>query len=566
MHVILRRTVKIITLEIWEKRWYSFPIMFGRVWKKLTTTLTGGAIIIAAASVASRVFGLIRDRLLATQFGAGDQLDVYYAAFRIPDLIFNVLVLGALSAAFIPVFVQYIERAKSDSHVKKEVWYLANSLLNILLVGLVVLGATLFICAPLVVPLIAPGFDAEKQAMVVKMTRIMLGSIVFFGISNVMTGILNSFKRYVNFAFAPVMYNIGIIIGIVAFVPRYGIYGLAYGVILGAFFHFLVQIPGVLRIGYRYQAVADRRHPGVREIGRLMVPRTFGLAVNQIDQLVSVIIGSFLAAGSVAVFNFANNLQHFPISVFGVSLAVASYPFFSEASARKDNAMFVVHFSTTFRRILFLIIPISVLIVLLRAQIVRVVLGSGAFDWTATYLTAQTLGFFALSLFAQSTIPLLARSFYAWHDTKTPVLVAIGTVCLNIMGAIILSRMMGVVGLGLSFTIASIIQMLTLLLLLRKRRGYLDDKKIVLSVVKIGLISAMMGAVVIGAKYVLALGVNMQSFVGILIQGVGAGMIGLAFYLIMAMVFRCDEITIITNWLQRARRQLFNGSIPTTHE
>ncbi len=540
--------------------------MFGRVWKKLTTTLTGGAIIIAAASVASRLFGLVRDRLLATQFGAGDQLDVYYAAFRIPDLIFNVLVLGALSAAFIPVFVQYIERAKSNPESRTEVWHLANSMLNILLVGLVVLGIVLFICAPLVVPLIAPGFDADKQLLVVKMTRIMLGSIVFFGISNVLTGILNSFKRYVNFAFAPVMYNVGIIIGILIFVPQYGIYGLAYGVVLGAFLHMAVQIPGALRIGYRYQAVADRKHPGVREIGRLMLPRTFGLAVNQIDQLVSVIIGSFLAAGSVAIFNFANNLQHFPISVFGVSLAVASYPFFSEASARKDNEMFVVQFSTTFRRILFLIIPVSVLIVLLRAQIVRVVLGAGAFDWNDTYLTAQTLGFFALSLFAQSTIPLLARSFYAWHDTKTPVKVGVAAVGLNIVGAIILSRTLGVVGLGLSFSIASVVQMLTLLLLLRRRRGYLDDKKIVLSVVKISLISAMMGAVVIAAKYVLALGVNMQSFVGILIQGAGAGIIGLVFYLIMALVFHCDEITIITSWLQRARRQLFNGSHPKSSE
>jgi len=229
--------------------------MWSKVWKKLTTTLTGGAIIIATASVTSKLLGLIRDRLLATKFGAGDELDIYYAAFRIPDFVFNILVLGALSAAFIPIFIEYIQRAKEDSTKKKEVWYLANSLLNILLLGLLIFGILLFILASQLVPLIAPGFDSDKQSTVVEMTRIMLVSIIFFGISNVITGMLNSFKRYINFAFAPVLYNVGIIFGIVSLVPKYGIHGLAYGVVLGSFLHLIVQIPGLLKIGYRYQSV-----------------------------------------------------------------------------------------------------------------------------------------------------------------------------------------------------------------------------------------------------------------------------------------------------------------------
>lgn len=533
--------------------------MFSKVWRKLTTTLTGGAIIIATASVASRFLGLLRDRLLASQFGAGDTLDIYYAAFRIPDLVFNVLVLGALSAAFIPVFVEHLQRAKEDPNKKSDVWQLANSLLNILLLGLVVFGIVLFIFAPQIVSLIAPGFSPEKQGITVTMTRIMLGSIIFFGISNVITGILNSFKRYVNFAFAPVMYNFGIIIGIVAFVPRFGIYGLAYGVVLGAFLHLAIQIPGVLRAGYRYKFVFDIRQPGVRTVGRLMLPRTFGLAVTQMGQLVGVIIGSTLAVGSVAVFTLANNLQSFPISVFGVSVAVASFPFFSEAYAKNNIGLFVKQFSISFRRILFIIIPVSVLILLLRAQIVRVVLGSGSFDWTDTKLTAQLLGFFALSLFAQSSIPLIARSFYAWQDTKTPVKVAIGTVVVDIIGALILTRYMGVLGLALAFSIASILQMLILFLLLRRRIGPLDDNKIILSILKIVTISAMMGVLVQGAKYVLSVGVNMHTFIGIFIQGTVAGCIGIISYLILAVIFKCDEISIITNWLRKAKQQIFNN-------
>ncbi|MDD5039748.1 MAG: murein biosynthesis integral membrane protein MurJ [Patescibacteria group bacterium] len=535
--------------------------MLLKIWRKLTTTLTGGAIIIATASVLSRVLGLVRDRLLAGKFGAGDELDTYYAAFRIPDLVFNVLVLGALSAAFIPVFVEYLQRAKENSGDHAEVWHLANSLLNILLVGLVVFGILFFIFAPQIVPLIAPGFDTEKQGMTVNMTRIMLVSIVFFGASNVMTGMLNSLKRYVSFALAPVMYNIGIILGIVLLVPRYGLYGLAYGVVLGSFLHFIVQIPGVHRIGYRYRPVFDWHDRGVRTIGKLMLPRTFGLAVAQVDQLISVIIGSLLAAGSVAVFTFANNLQSFPINVFGVSIAVASFPFFSEAFAQKNHRLFVQHFSISFRRILFVIIPFSVLILVLRAEIVRVVLGAGAFDWEDTKLTAQTLGLFALSLFAQSTIPLLARSFYAWQDTRTPVVIAIVSLVINSAGAIILSRPYGVLGLGLAFSIASFFQMILLLVVLRKRIGYLDDRTMILSVLKIITISAMAGAVTFAARYVINLGVNMQTFMGVLIQGTGAGCIGIAAYLLLAIVFKCDEITIITEWVRKARQQLFSNGV-----
>lgn len=530
--------------------------MWNKIWQKLSTTVTGGAIIIATASVTSRILGLLRDRLLAGHFGAGDDLDVYYAAFRIPDLIFNVLVLGALSAAFVPVFVQYIQRAKEDPTKNQETWHLVNSLMNILLVGLVIFGALFFIFAHQLLPLIAPGFSAAKQATTVGLTRIMLLSIIFFGASNIMTGILNSYKRYISFAFAPVLYNLGIIGGIVFLVPIFGIYGLAWGVVVGSFLHFIVQLPSVLRLGYRYKPVFDRKHEGVRSIGKLMLPRTIGLAVTQVDQLVSVIIGSTLAAGSVAIFTLANNLQSFPINVFGVSLAVASFPYLSEAFAQKRTDLFVEHFSKSFRRILFVIVPFSVLVLLLRAQVVRVILGSGAFDWHDTYYTAQTLGLFSLSLFAQSLIPLLARSFYAWHDTKTPVKAAVASVVVDIIGAIALSKLWGVLGLAIAFSLANFVNMIILLVILRIRVGNLDDSRLLRSSAKIIFISGLMGGIVVAAKYFLALGVNMHTFVGILIQGVGAGMIGIIGYLVLAFVFRCDEIKIITEQFNKFRKQL----------
>lgn len=535
--------------------------MWQKIWHKLATTVAGGAIIIAGASILSRLLGLLRDRLLASHFGAGDVLDTYYAAFKIPDLVFNVLVLGALSSAFIPVFVEYLQKGREEESKKAEAWHVANSMLNILLIGLLLVGGLFFIFAHQLVPLISPGFSPEKQAVTIKLTRIMLMAIIFFGASNIVSGILNSFKRYLSFAFAPVLYNLGIIFGILFLVPRYGVYGLAYGVVLGAILHLLIQMPGVLKVGYRYKGVFDFKHGGVKRVIKLILPRTFGLAVNQVDQTVSVIIGSTLAAGSVAIFNLSNNLQSFPINVFGVSLAIAAFPIFSEAFAQKDMSKFVVQFSTSFRRILFLIIPTSVLILLLRAQIVRVILGSGAFDWEDTYLTAQTLAFFSLSLFAQALIPMLARCFYAFQDTKTPVKIGIVAVIIDIAGALTLIKIMAdpVTGLALAFSISSIVNMLLLLIFIRKKVGYLDDTKIIRSALKIILASIFMAAIVWLSKYIIALGVNMQTFIGIFIQGVLAGIIGILAYLIMAVIFRMDEIKIITDWLFKAKKQIVNG-------
>lgn len=533
--------------------------MWTKIWRKITTTVTGGAIIIATASIVSRLLGLIRDRMLASGFGAGDTLDTYYAAFKIPDLVFNILVLGALSSAFIPVFIQYLEKSRTSADANKELWHFSNSLLNLLLIGLVAIGVICFIFVHQLMPIIAPGFSPEKQATTAHLTRIMLISIMFFGVSNITSGVLNSFRRYFSFAFAPVLYNVGIILGIIFLVPKYGVYGLAYGVVVGSILHFCIQLPSLLKTGYRYQPVLDFKHEGVRKVGKLMIPRTIGLAVAQIDQLISVIIGSTLAVGSVAIFNLSNNLQSFPINVFGVSLAVASFPIFSEAFAQNNTERFIVQFSVSFRRILFLIIPTSVMILMLRAQIVRVILGSGAFNWEDTRLTAQTLGYFSLSLFAQSLIPLLARSFYALHDTKTPVKIAILSVVTNTAGALIFSRFMGVMGLGLAFSISSLVNMFLLYITLRKRLGYLDDKTILRSTVKLIIISTIMGLVMWGAKYFLALGINMHTFVGIFIQGVGAGVIGIVVFLILALLAKCDEIKIITDWFIKMKRQILNG-------
>ncbi len=521
--------------------------MLKKVWLKLNNTTIGGAIIIAFFSVMAKLVGLLRERLLAMHF-TGSQIDIldsYYAAFKLPDLIFNTLVLGALSSAFVPVFIRYLKRNAVEAH------RIASSILNILLIvigGLTILG---IIFAGKLVPLLVPGFGAEKLALTVKLTRIMFLAIIFFTVSNVFSGLLNSFRRFFTFSLAPIFYNLGIIIGIVFLTDWLGVVGLAWGVVLGAILHLLIQLPEVLLIGWHWLPVLDLSDRGVRQIFKLMLPRTFGLAVGQINQLIIVVIASTLAAGSIAYFNLANNLQSFPISVFGVSIALACFPVFSRALAEKDTAKFQESFSVNFRRILYLIVPTSVLLLLLRAQIVRLVLGSGSFTWHDTIQTAQTLGFFTLSLFAQSLTPLITRSFYALEDTKTPVIISMIGMVVNIVLALILGKIIGIFGIALAYSIASIVNMIILLIALRIKVGYLDDDKLALAAIRIGLLSILMGLSAYLVMRVVAPLVNMRTFIGILIQTSVTVVTAGGLYVWLSFLFNFPEIKNLKDYLGR---------------
>lgn len=511
----------------------------------------GGAFIIGFFSVLSKIFGLVRERLIAYHFGASELSDVYYSSFRLPDLIYNTLILGALTLAFIPVF------QKVWSKDKKEGLLLANSTLNlflIIIITLVIIGA---IFAPQLVVFFTPGFDSWQLAQATQMTRIMLLAIIFFVASNIIGGVLNSWKKFFSFSVAASFYNIGIIMGILLY-PYFGLTALAWGVCLGALLHLLVQLPEAYKNGWRYRPILSFS-PELKRVIKLMIPRTVGLAASQVNFIVTTMIASTLTAGSIAVFNLANNLQSLPISILAVSLAVAVFPSFTEAVGTNDVRLFAYNFSVNIRRLLFLLIPISVLMLILRAQIVRVTLGSGAFDWQATYYTAQTLGLFALSIFAQGLVPLLVRSYHAFEDSKTPMMLSIVSVVLNMVLALFLSAPLGVMGLALAFSIASIFNMLLLYIFLNIHADHINHSEILNSVLKISVNSFLAGFVAYASLYFLANLVNMRTFLGIFIQGVGAGLMGLLTYLILAIVFRLEEVVIVKKGVSRFWLFLKNG-------
>jgi putative peptidoglycan lipid II flippase len=521
--------------------------MIKRIFNSKINSITSAAIIVAAASLASRFLGIFRDRILASEFGAGNVLDMYYAAFRVPDLVFNLLVLGALSAGFIPIFTQLCQSRVSfhflcfgKKKCQDEAWYVANVVLNVLGVSLIVLSAIFVFFAPELMRLITPGFNGEKLATTVALTRIMFVAPFLLGLSSVIGGILQSFKRFFVYSLAPIMYNIGIIIGALYFVPLWGVYGLAYGVVLGALLHLIVQVPAAFSLGYRWQPVLTLKHPRVREIIRMMVPRTLSLAITQINLVVTTIIASTLAVGSLAVFNLANNLQSFPVGIFGISFAIAAFPTLAGYAASRE--LLIKNFSRVLRQIIFFILPATVLLLTLRAQIIRVILGAGAFGWEDTILTINTLTYFALSLFAQATLPLLVRMFYVQKNSKTPFVIGLIAAVVNIVLSWYFSRHFGVAGLALAFSIANIVNFALLWLMLKVDLGELDEWRILYATLKISFASIGAGLAVQVVKIAVEPYIDMTRFWGVFTQGFSAGVTGIIVFVLLAWLARSEEL------------------------
>jgi len=318
-----------------------------------TKTITFAAAILGLSALFSRLLGLIRDRLLAGNFGAGEELDIYFAAFRIPDFVYGILIMGGIAAVFLPVFSEYYKKNENDA------WRFVNNLLNTFLFLLILLCSVLALLTPFLIDLIAPGFSPEKKDLAIDLTRIMFLSPILFGLSSLFSGILHYFNRFLAYSLAPILYNLGIIFGILFLVPIFGLPGLAYGVILGAAAHWLFQIPAAIVSGYKYKPVFNFRSPGISKVFKLMIPRTVGAAAYHLNLIVITAIASTLTVGSIAIFNFSNNLQYFPIGIIGASFAIAAFPGLCRTWAAGLKEEFSETFSSTFRQILFLIIPIN---------------------------------------------------------------------------------------------------------------------------------------------------------------------------------------------------------------
>lgn len=500
-------------------------------------TIIGAAAIVGVFSFASRLVGFVRDRLLAGEFGAGDTLDVYYAAFKIPDLLFSLVVVGALSASFIPFFTKhYFEPDRLSA------WKFANAVLHI--IGIVMLGLStvLFLFAEPVSALIAPGFDADKQQTVAMFSRVMLLAQILLALSAVFGGILQSLRQYFLYAMAPVFYNAGIIMGALWFVDFLGPIGLAWGVVFGALLHSAVQVFGCVLAGYKYECVIAFRSRDIKQMIGMTGPRVLGIATSQLLFVLFAMMATTMSPGSVTIFQFAYNLQFFPIGIIGVSLAVAAFPLFSQTLNKNDQDGFRESFSSTIRQALFLLIPITLLFLILRAQIVRVVVGAGAFDWQATIQTADTFAFFALTLIPQSFVFILSRAFFALHDTITPLTAGLVSALVGLISGFLFRESFGVAGLGMAYSLYATVNLILLWIPLRQRVGSLDEVAIVQSLMKLTVAGLACGLLTQAMKPLVAHVFSLSTFFGVLSQGMIAGLIGLSGYLVVAWLLKSSEL------------------------
>lgn len=495
-------------------------------------------VIIAVFSLLAKVLGVVRDAVFSNRFGTSVVMDSYFAAFRVPDFVFNLLILGTFSVAFIPVFSEWLIKDKKEAN------RVASGILNVTLLLMVGLSILALIFINPLVRAIAPGFSGESFELTKLFTKIFLLSPIFLSMSSITSSVLNTMKRFTLVAAAPVLYNLSIIGGVLFLYPRMGNVGLAVGVVIGAILHFLIQIPQMVRLGFKYYPVIEFHHPGFIKFWKLYWPRIFSMGTGQVTLLVVSIFGSYLGTGALSAFYYANNLQSVFLSIFAISAALAVFPLLSDLYNQKDEERFKDVVAKTTIQILYFIIPLSVLMLIMRAQVVRLVLGFGQgtnFTFADTRIVALTLGLFSVSLFAQALIPLYTRAFYARQNTKIPVIIGLVTIVVNIVLTYFLSRTMGIPGMTLSFSITSIFTMIILLMELHHKIGNLHDEYLTISSLKIVISSVLAGIVTFLLLYLIAPLVDMNTYFGVMIQAFGAGLGGVLVYLGASWVMGLNE-------------------------
>lgn len=513
--------------------------------KAQANSIGAAALIVSVFGVLSRILGLIRDRILAAHYGAGDTLDMYYAAFRLPDLMFELLIVGALGAALIPVFSEIITKFKD----RERAWRCANGILIILVVVFGIFAVFGIIFAPTLMHFIVPGFPEEKMMMTANLARIMFISPIFLSASAVLGGVLISYKKFVVFSMAPLFYNTGIIIGALFLVDFFGYLGLAAGVVLGAFLHFLVHLIATRSLNFKITTSFKilKNNKDVIKVLKLMIPRMFGSASNQISLLLITIFASALAAGSLTIFSFANNIQYAILGLIGIPFALAAFPALTEAYAKKKYSRFSKILYKTLKRILYYTVPLSIILFILREQVVRIAFGAGHFDLEDTLLTSAILGILCVSLFAQSITPLLARGFYATQNTKTPLYVALFSQSINIILILSLIRKFDIYAIAIAFSITAAINMSILFFLLAKKTADFNTFNIGSTVFKITIATIITGLGTYFTREFLGDILDLSYVWGVFVQLVIASIVGVSIYIFITALFKMEELETIKN-------------------
>jgi putative peptidoglycan lipid II flippase len=515
-------------------------------------TLARAGLVVSATYLVSRMLGYVRVLLVTTTFGAGHELDAFNAAFRIPDLIFQLVAAGAVASALVPMVSGLLATGE-----QQRAWRVVSTVANLMLLALAVLAALAFVAAPVLVPsVIAPGFDAEGIARTVDLTRIMLAAPILLALGAVATSALNADRRFAASAVAPIVYNLAIIAGAVFLSSSLGVTGLAIGVVIGSLGHLVIQLPSLFRAGFHYRPAIDLSDADARKALALMGPRVLGLGASQITVVVMVALASGYGSGAVTDWTNAFTLLQIPLGVIGIPLGIVIFPSLARELAVGRTEIYLALVSRSLRILLFVMLPIAALGMALRVQTVELLLGYGKVDQAAILLTADTLLLFLLGLAAHASIGVLARAFYARHDTRTPVAAAILAVVINTTLGWGLVGIIGLPALGLAIAIAAWIEALVMLWLLGRREAGLD----IPGVASVGIRSLIASG---AAGVVALLAAGLASRIGPLepaklldlVEGVAGVVAGGLVYLGLAIALRIPElgsmVAIVVDLLRR---------------
>lgn len=518
--------------------------------------------ILSAASIlmvtifASKFLGLIRNRLLVHNFDSATAAQ-FLGAFSLPDLLFQLLIFGALSVAFIPIFTDYLHHKGEE-----EAFSFASSILNLSLLLFLFFVAIAYYFTPILNSFLLPGFGGQQKAVTDELTRIILLGQVFLVIGAFFIGIGQSFQRFIIPSLAPIFYNIGIILGIIVLTPTFGIMGPAYGVVLGGLMHVLIQYPLVRSLGFRFHFSLDIFNSGVREIFRLMSIRNIGLVFEQISDRVAVALSSIISYSSVTLLTFSQQLFIVPITLFGVTIAQAALPVLAQENAKKELSAFKSTLLTTMHQILFLTLPSAAILIVLRIPIVRLVFGANQFSWDDTVLTGRTVAFFALGLSAQAVIHLLVRAFYTLKDTHTPVIVSIITVLLNIILSLIFVQNLNldVWSLGLAYAITTNLSFFMLLFYLRRKLGGFNNRDLLAPAFKMLLAATVAAAsLYIPMKILDQLVFDTTRTVNLILLTGIASATGLGIYLLLVWYMNVKEVYTFAELIRKVTTKRFSN-------
>ncbi len=510
-------------------------------------SVAGAAGIVAFGFLGSRLLGLLRSVAIADAFGTDPELGAYWVAFRLPDLVFQLLAGATLSAAFIPTFSRVALRGGEEAS-----WRLASSVLNLISIATALVAAVAFLLAPLIVPLFAPGLGEESgrqdelQALAVELTRLMLVSPILFGLSGMVTGILNARQHFWAPALAPMVYNASIIFGALALAGPMGTQGLATGVVIGSAAHLLVQLPALRSAGMRWSAALDVGSEGVREVARLMGPRVLGLAAWQVNLVVVIFFASFVSDAAISAVNYAFMMAMLPVAVVGMAISTAVFPTLAQQAAARQLNLMRQSLSESLRMILFLAVPASVGLILLARPTVRLLLQRGAFDASSTDLVVDALVIYCVGIFAHAAVEILSRGFYALSDTRTPVAVALLTMTANVVLCAALVAPFGVRGLAAAASLSAVAEFALLLRMLHLRLGGLGGRAFSRSVVRTAAATVVMAeAVLLLLMLLRSAGAEPGDASGALLLSAAGGLAGVAAYLLAASLLRSSEYEAI---------------------